>query len=350
MVTAGDSVELDYRITPVPSDNQGMGNGSYVTSFDLVEYGDANFNLDAEVYQVIRPSEPDIYSRLNPICNEPVIEIRNAGKTTITKLEIEYGPKGGKKATYNWTGSLEFMEKEEVTLPVNDILFWDNPDELVFVATVKNPNGQADENTENDTYNSSFKLPDTYDEPVVIQVRTNALPDYNSYTVKDVYGNVIVSRDNMSANTLYYDTIYQTHGCYTFEFLDEGYGLSYWAIPSHGNGFVRFRRSNGSLLKDFDPDFGEKIFYTFTMGFPLNVENPGFIHELDVYPNPAIDQATISIDGLIGNYQLQMTDLTGKVIYSEMKLWMRALQSSVRYFKIEPKEFISSGCLMVKTH
>ena len=44
------------------------------------------------------------------------IKIRNSGSELLTSLDIEYGVEGGNIQIYQWTGNLEFMQEEEITL------------------------------------------------------------------------------------------------------------------------------------------------------------------------------------------------------------------------------------------
>ena len=67
---------------------------------------------------VKRPSKNVRYKRFNPACNLPIVIIRNEGTTTITSLVITYNMKGGPTRTFNWAGSLDFLQSTEVTLPV----------------------------------------------------------------------------------------------------------------------------------------------------------------------------------------------------------------------------------------
>ena len=47
---------------------------------------------------------------MNPICANPVIEIRNRGSEFLTSATIEYGLEGGEMSIYEWSGALDFME------------------------------------------------------------------------------------------------------------------------------------------------------------------------------------------------------------------------------------------------
>ena len=114
----GDSLTLDYGITPVPQNNPGMAGGNYVVNMDLFEFAEPSHAFDAEIYDVLRPSDTGLRSRQNPICNEPVVILRNNGTTPITAVTFYYRVSGGQAVTYIWNGSLAPNARTEVELPV----------------------------------------------------------------------------------------------------------------------------------------------------------------------------------------------------------------------------------------
>jgi hypothetical protein len=307
-----DSFTLDYDITPVPANNQGMGGGNYRVAMHLFQYGTAAFNLDAEVYDVLNPSLEDYYSRHNPICFEPRVVIRNAGNTVLESATISYGVSGGETAVYEWTGNLAPMEREMVTLDVSDMEFW-NGDLPVFEVEISNPNGETDENPENDSFSSVFNQPDVYPNDFIIWFKTNNYPWQNEYTVRDIQGNVVFQRNDLEVNTVYRDTMDLAPGCYTFEFNDSGNdGLQYWANPPQGNGYLRFKLNGGPVLKNFAADFGASQFDAFSVGEVTSInEWPAMAPEVNVFPNPSSGQTTLELSGYSGNVWVEITDALG---------------------------------------
>ncbi|MCB0737024.1 MAG: hypothetical protein KDC92_05890, partial [Bacteroidetes bacterium] len=259
-VGTNKTVELDYRISPVPTDNLGMGNGRYITNMELVQYTDFAFANDAEIYEVHRPTNWEYRSRINPSCEGPIIEIRNRGSQSLTSLEFSYWVDGNTPTTYSWTGNLEPMQKEQVQLPITGSGFWVGNSNK-FQVEISKPNGDTDQYAANNAAISYFQLPDIYSEKFVIQLRTNEIPQSNRYEIRDATGKVVFEKSFDEANTTYNDTVDLAKGCYTFHLFDaDGAGLSYWAWAAQGNGYLRWRReSNFGLIKDFEPDFGEEI-------------------------------------------------------------------------------------------
>lgn len=321
-VTAENQITLDYDITPVPTSNQGMGNGNYVMSMQLFEYAQPNYNIDAEIYDVRRPNDWQYYSRINPICYDPIVALRNSGATDLNSVVFQYQTSGGTPETYTWTGNLKFGEQTNVVLPISDESFWQGDSTNVFVVNIISANGASDEYTDNNTYTTRYVAPTYYATNFRLRLRTNNLPQENYYTIRDISGDVVFSRDDLTANTTYTDTLNLAPGCYTFEIYDSGLdGLYYWAYPEQGNGYVRFMSMvNTSTLKNFESEFGRYIHYAFTIGTPsvdvpqIPTANP----DLSIYPNPNTGSFQMYFADVVGDYQLEVINPLGQTILSKI--------------------------------
>jgi len=315
---SGNSLNLDYSITPVPANNLGMGGGNYVIAMHLVEYAWANYELDAEILDIISPSEMQYYSRKNPICREPQVVIRNNSSVNLTSATITYQVVGGDALTYNWTGNLAPHAKTTLTLPVTNLEFWMGDTPYEFVATISNPNNNADLNGDNDTYRSSFNMPDFYEENFIVLLKTNNVPGQNSYTIRNLAGEIVFERNNLMANTIYSDTLELNPGCYTFEMIDTGMdGLSYWANTAQGSGYLRFKQDGGPVLKNFNPDFGHKVFDSFVLGQLTSVQNANLQPGVELYPNPNSGAFMIELYEYSGTFNVEIFNNVGAVVLSE---------------------------------
>ena len=285
-VTPGSTITLDYSI-PVPVN----GSSNFRVNNQLVSYGAANFTLDAAVDHIKRPSSRTEFLRINPVCDSPVITIKNTGSAQLTSLDITYGRVGGTMSVYNWTGSLAFMATAEVTLPAPN---WLGTNVNEFIAVVSNPNNGADQYGSNDTMYSAFDIPAVYPAGIVFELRTNNFGSQTNYTLKDAQGNFILSKLNLFNNTIYRDTVYLTTDCYTLQLNDANDdGLAFWASqPPQGTGYFRIKdAASGLVLKTFNADFGDNIYQQFTINYSLPVEEQleSSVDNLTVYPNPAGD-------------------------------------------------------------
>ncbi|MDB4655873.1 peptide-N-glycosidase F-related protein [Flavobacteriales bacterium] len=310
---SGSTVNVDYDITPVPANNPGMAGGNYVMAMHLMQYGAANHSLDAEVYEVLSPTNWEYRSRTNPYCDDAEIIIRNAGETKLTSLTITYMVDGGTPATYDWTGELDFMEMETVTLPIDESTFWDGDNYGTFIATVSAPNGGTDEYSGNDTYTTSYDQPDVYDSNFIVRYKTNNYPDENYWEILDINGDVVAQRTNSDANTLYNDTMNIPPGCYTFHLYDsEDDGLSYWAWPNQGSGYCRLKENGGGNHIIFKPEFGGHITHGFSIGILAGVQEQSSDKLVEVFPNPNNGQFMLEVSGYHGNGRIIIINNLGQ--------------------------------------
>ena len=315
----GNEVSLDYSITPVPGDNEGMGNGNYVMSFHLLQYGEPNYTLDVEIYDLLAPTDFPGYSRNNPVCANPVVVVRNNSTTPLTNLNFSYEVSGGKTENYAWNGSIEPHKMGEVTLPIPGEDFWVGDGSNKFSVRISNPNGEEDQYNGNNLFTSQFNMPDLYSEDLVLWYQTNLRASDFTLQIKDSKGDVIYSKENTRNSTLYQDELNFPPGCYTLELSDpQNVGLSYWAFPAQGNGFIRLHNKDGEVLKAFESEFGRKITYSFTLGGISHVQEENFDELVSLVPNPVEDHVTLKMNNYkLGEAEIQMYDVQGSLVYSD---------------------------------
>lgn len=286
-----DSARIDINFSAFNPN----GDASYSCAVQLFQYKEANFNLDAEMIDILSPSTKDVYSRFNPVCDKPTIKIRNSGSELLTSLDIEYGIEGGNMQTYQWTGNLKFLEEEEVTL--NQLI--EHTSNPVFIVSLSNPNGANDLHPDNDTMRSEFENVPTYKPSFLIRLKTNNKGNQNSWKLTNNWGDVVYSRNNLSSNEFYEDTVTLANGCYTFELYDTGDdGLDFWYWnqydgDSDGNGYINFMYyDTASVFKSFHKDFGSGIVHSFrvTNGVDIDTYQTG---SFEVYPSMSQGQITI---------------------------------------------------------
>lgn len=319
----GDSIKVNYEITPVPVDNLGMGSGNYVMAHHLIQYSNPSFVNDAEIYDIISPSSSQINRKFNPACEEPKIILRNNSIDTMTSAELEYGISGGYKMKYKWTGKLGFLQTQTIQLPIYDAGFYRGDGSNVFSCAIVKCNGKPDNYSENNTLTSYFKLPDIYKDKMYVEFKTNNNPDENRYEIRDSHDSIILKKENLTANKIYRDTLKNLKsGCYTLELTDEGTdGLSFWANSGQGSGYIRLRKATGTtVLKNFGTDFGYRIYYAFIIDSlpkgqqPIESDN-SFNDEMILVPNPANENLTIITSGLSGIYELEIIDAIGNKVF-----------------------------------
>ncbi|MBC8045567.1 MAG: T9SS type A sorting domain-containing protein [Fimbriimonadaceae bacterium] len=317
-VTPGNDVALDYDAESYTWN----GSGSvpyYQTEVQLITYDTPNFNLDAAMEDIIAPSDNNMWSRKNPICNNPIIKIKNKGTSALTSLEIEFGIKGFEKAYYNWTGNLNFLETEEIALP--DFPWTNSATE--FEVTISNPNGSSDEYSYNNYMKSKMEIPPVYVSDFVVEMRTNNKPNENDLFIYDASGNTVLERTSFEENTIYKDTLHLADGCYEIYLEDAGEdGLDWWA-NTDGEGYFKLKNIDPpSTIKTFNADFGGLIYHQFIVGNYVDIENE--LQEnitLKVLPNPARDKCYINYS--VTNSEeavIQIFDIAGRKLFEENEL------------------------------
>jgi len=211
------------------------------------------------------------------------------------------------------------MEQEMVTLPVPNQEFWEGNEDSVFEVSIGQPNGQADQNAANDNYYSPFNMPEEYPNDFIIWYKTNNYPQQNSFTVKDLSGDVVFEQNSFDVLTTYRDTMDLSPGCYTFEFLDSGNdGLSYWANSAQGTGYLRFKNNGGPVLKNFEAEFGRSVKDAFYVGDVTSVyDNASAAPRLNIFPNPGTGAFSLEINRYSGSCIVEVFSPQGKRISTE---------------------------------
>jgi subtilisin family serine protease len=104
---------------------------------------------DAGITALLSPSNFTCSSSI-----APVVRLRNFGINTLTSTVISYSINGGAAQQFNWTGSLLSGQTTDVTLPAITA----TNGMANFTAFTTLPNGQADNNSSNDSNTSSFAV------------------------------------------------------------------------------------------------------------------------------------------------------------------------------------------------
>lgn len=308
-VTPNDSVLLDINMQPFTNINN--SNTGYQVDGQLITYGAPNFSLDAELVSIVAPNSNSNVKRFNPVCNSPIIIIRNDGSTPLTSLVIDYGVTGAPASTFTWNGSLNFLETDTVYLPT--INWYGTAAE--FYATISSPNAGTDQYADNNSLKVPYVAPVEYIADLVFECKTNLDGNETSYQLTDASGNVLFSRSGLAASTIYRDTVHLSPGCYSFRLYDSGKdGLSFWANNS-GAGYMRIKKAaNGNLVKIFGADFGTEIYQEFTVGYNIGQEEPELPSVFEVYPNPTNGKFTVDFQTSDPSAEITVLDYTGRVV------------------------------------
>lgn len=310
-----NSMSFDYQPTPVPSSNIKMGEGNYIMAMQLIEYGENTHQIDAEIYDVYAPNNFPLYSRQNPLCAGPKVVIRNNGTENLATLKFNYGVSGGTQESFSWTGSIAPHIKDTINLPISSSLFWMGDSQKKFNVAISEPNGSADQYTVNDYHTTNFDLPDIIETGSSLILQTpKKYSQYIHLTIKDMNGNIVLNRNNVSDNKNYTDKLNLPEGCYTMEIIsDENIGISYGWVTDY-DGSLKLYKPDGTLAKAFKGDFGRSIVYSFSIGSLTSVQDAQQENLMSLYPNPALNELNCRIDENMGKSTIEIFNSIGELV------------------------------------
>lgn len=356
-VTPGQNVMIDYDISPVNSSDPVEGNGNYVMAMDLISYSAPNFQNDAAIVDILNPNNYEYYRKWNPSCSTPRVIIQNTGALPLTSCVIRISLSATDFIDYNWTGSLDFLEKEIVEIPVNDIYWWQTSGGVnQFTAEIRNVQGSnLDEYSNNNKKTVKYNAPEFIPGPFIVWFNTNNKAYENKWRLEDEAGTVIFERTSLINNTDYKDTFDLQPGCYSLIIEDsDSDGLGYWysnQYQGETNGSFRVKTVGGPVIESFPRDFGNYHRYNFTVGVTLGLDEKSLNRDINVYPNPNDGIFYIEMEGDLGNNaQVQVIDLMGRVIttkkmntsekYSNAKIEMENTPSGQYILKIQTNDSV----------
>lgn len=310
IINLADSFSVDMDMDEFTAN----GSAGYNIATQLIYYDNAAYKNDIELEDIIAPSKTFEYNRMNPVCGQPKIRVRNCSASPLTSMVITYGLTGGQSKIINWEGSIEPYAFQDIDLEPIAI----NNNEKTFYCSLSNPNGSADDNMVNNELITTFNPAVTYPSKLVFELRTNARPTQSIYTLTNSADSTIVKRAGAKSSTNYRDTVTLADGCYTLRLIDKNKdGLSF-SFNSDGNGYLIIKSIEGKLLKSFEPNFGTEISQQFIVGSGTsNVEELKTEQQkIFLFPNPTANSFTL----LFGTMQaavIQVYDYTGKMVLTQ---------------------------------
>ncbi len=269
---------------------------------------------------------------------EPKITIRNNGSNPLTSTDIYYRVNDGTTYTYQWTGSLDFLESTVVTLPQISFELVDQNNFHVFSV---NPNGSPDEYTKNDTLVQAFDRAAITPLTVKLMLRTDNNPSQTTWEILNSAGEVQYSGGPYtSANTIYQETFQLGDvECYIFKIYDGGGdGL----VPP---GFFALYYGSGTFIKNGSA-FGSVDSAYFEVNTQVGIAEKETGTDVSIYPNPTSSSFNLSF--FLGDNEkvsIALYDLVGQKIMTEDKGLLTAGQQSIRIMT----EDLKPGIYLVQT-
>ena len=249
----------------------------------------------------------------------PTTTIQNWGSNAMTSATITYDVNGGTPIVMNWTGNIAPGATQIVTL--DPISFVPNVGSNDLNVTVSNPNGVADNTSDNSGSTTFIASASASSETLVVTVEltTDRYASETTWTIKDGVGATIASGGpwaDLAANgTTVQAPVNATivvNDCYTFEILDSygdgidgGYGVGSFNVKDgNGNSLVaggNFLSSDAGLFNaNGDASINEVIF-----------------EEVSIFPNPASEVLNVNFSTEANDFVVSILDLQGRVLASQ---------------------------------
>ena len=345
-ITAGTTYSLGINYDGYTS----TGNyGSYTMEGHVVYYNNFNHSLDASLNDIIAPNNYEDHFRENPTGNLPVVKVHNAGSSTINSITFSYGVKDSTANVYTWNGTLASLSDTTITLPTLNTLtnmsLSGASGVFNFNAKIISVNGQADEDTTNNSFRSRFIVAPTWPTSFIVYLRTNSAgvsgvgvsPSETSWQITDMSGNVVASHTNANVTTIYQDTLtLPANAFYKLTVTDLGCdGLHWWVWDQNTQygitaGAFAIKKTSGTIVPmngynytgTFNNDFG----CGFTHYFTTNASLTGIQQHADVkisaileaYPNPAANTITLFVNGQTAkNGYIELMDAQGRIVLKQ---------------------------------
>ena len=276
----------------------------------LIQYKKPAKKYDASVDDIVVPSSKDIYSRKNPAAYNPKIIIRNTGSENLKELTIKYGTESFEQHTYKWKGDIPFNGTNEITLPgIIDAKGGKNK----FIVELCKSNG----NNLSSPVTSTFTKAPLHEKDIIVYFQTNNEPKQNYYYFKNSSGEIVYKKYGhiLKPNTVYRDTVKLSAGAFEFVMTDSaGDGLEFWYNTNGGRGRVFLLDMKGEIIKSFESDFGNEIYYAFYMDDKA-VNKPDTSPAVGLFPTRTLGKTTLDyFYGMPKEITVQITSEEGKLV------------------------------------
>ena len=244
----------------------------------------------------------------------PEIVIQNIGGKVLTSLEINWSVNNEAVRNFVWSGSLDFLSKESIVLPITG--FTPAPQHNALKISIRNPNGINDANTANDSLVTYFDAAGNTGLPLKLELRTDQFPSEVSWKIVNSSGIVSLSGDHYNApNSIFTQNIdLPADECYTFIIDDRG---GDGICCKYGNGSYKLLNSQGVEIAT-GGNFGNTESVPFKVSAKEGLSELEMVTDFQVFPNPFDNNATISI--FISremNVKVRVSNEMGQIVFSQ---------------------------------
>ena len=242
----------------------------------------------------------------------PQVTLVNRGVFNLTSATVTYSFDGGANTVVNWTGSLMTGEEAVVATPSYGGLAVGSHSISISVA---NPNGVADENTTNDSFNFAFDVaPEYTTSNVILNITTDDYANETTWQLLDSAGAIVANGPTTAYanNTTYQETIGipTLDACYSFVLLDSyGDGI----CCGYGIGSYNLEDDSGNVIIS-GGDFGSSESVLFNAKDALSVDEYGLDNLVNIYPNPVNDNLNVVLTNLNEDVSFEVINTLGQLV------------------------------------
>jgi hypothetical protein len=273
----------------------------------------------------------------SPASISPIIEVYNKGQE-ITSLKFETTINGGTPYESTWTGSIGSYSTGSVTITgVPDFvpgIYYNNV--KVDIVEVNGGNGIVG-STYSTTSNIS-KAKVVTGANLTVEIYTDNYPSETSWELLNSANVVVASGGGYTGDelttgdaltTMTHDIFLTESDCYSFKMYDSyGDGMAYGSNPAGGFGF-KIKKGSQTLYSVISDPFtvststgsgnGKYELISGVLDFTFDTASLGVSEientiNMNVYPNPAKDQVSVSFDAENIDYTINLIDITGRTI------------------------------------
>ena len=294
-----NSTQLKHWLDP---DNTG------VVAVDGWDPNVSVLSFDARISAINEPIDNNVYCTADVT---PVVVIKNSGTATLTSADIYYNFDGGSASVYNWTGSLITNASDSVTLPLNTLSAGNH----TFTAATSIPNGNADQNTANDSLSVAFSvIPDglpiaafTANDLEVCEGRTVAYTNQTLTCATATYAWTFQSGSPASSTSPNPTITYNTPGTFNVQLIATNTNGSNTSLM---NGYITVIESPQITVSSTVDHIGSPLDGTATVN--VSGGTPPYTYSWSNGQSSTSANTSNTITGLAAaNYNVQVTDGNG---------------------------------------
>lgn len=243
----------------------------------------------------------------------PKVKIQNYGTGALTSATVTISVGGSTVSTGTFSGNLATYELAEVTCTA---IASYTPGTLDITVTTTG-DGSAANNTLSEVVASVPQVTDV----VYLTLKTDFWSEETEWVIETAAGATVPGTANPAlANDTQYDLTYTlpATGCYVFN-ISDSYGdgiLNGPTVSGDATGMINFRDADGTVIMNWiDYGYGAEVPFKVTQQV-AGIEEASTIG-MEVFPNPATTSVNVKFEATGGDYNVNITDLSGRVVGAE---------------------------------